>query len=421
MASERWLLVALLAGCGGSAAKGTGDAAVVMMDMSATFDAAVASDAAVDAAAPTCVMPATPQSCVPSSGASLPVCTLALTGCMNAAMPTQPIASAHAYEVNSPFWSDNAAKTRAFVLPSGGKIRVKDCTQASADCTAPNGMPEGIADTGRWVFPVGTVFIKSFELDGKLVETRLFMHVDAATAATIGNGTDWVGYTYAWNAAQTEATLVDDARTTVQFDTGSRTVEWNYPSRIDCIGCHNASVNTLGPETAQMNRVVGGVNQIDTFIAAGLFDSTAPTTPYAGPLVEPYANASLGLVGPPMGASPETIARSYLNTNCGFCHRPDVNDKGFDLRWQLSFMETKICNHPDGSGIGTMPGQSLVAFVPGDHASSSMWLRMNIPIAANNPHEYVNVDRMPPVASFIVDPQGVDAIGAWIDSVTTCP
>ena len=416
MASERWLLLALLCGCGGGGTSSK-DAAVGM-DMSATSDGSVGGG---DAATPTCVMPASPQSCTPPSGAALPVCTLALTGCMSAATPTQPIAAAHPYELNSPFWSDSAKKARAFVLPAGGKIHVKDCTTPSTECTAPNGLPEGIADTGRWVFPVGTVIIKSFEFDGKLVETRLFMHVDAATAAKVGNGTDWVGYTYAWNEAQTAATVVDDARVTVQFNTGARTVTWNYPSRVDCITCHNASDNTLGPETAQMNRVVGAANQIDTFAAAGLFDSTAPSKPYAGPLVEPYANPALGLVGPPAGTTAETAARSYLNTNCGFCHRPDVNDKGFDLRWQLSFKATNICGHADDVGIGTMPGQKLVDFVPGNHASSSMWLRMNIPVPDSDPHEYANVDRMPPVASFYVDTQAVDLVGTWIDSVSACP
>ena len=43
----------------------------------------------------------------------------------------------------------------------------------------------------------------AFLFDDKLVETRLFVHFDEAT---------WVGYSYAWNEAQTEATVVPDAR-----------------------------------------------------------------------------------------------------------------------------------------------------------------------------------------------------------------
>jgi cytochrome c551/c552 len=422
MASKLFAALAVVAlGCGGSAGSHNPDDGVEG-DLSAVSDMTVLGDAAtaVDATVPSCFTPTTPQSCTPPSGTTLPPCTLALTGCMSTTTPTQPIAAAHYYEVNSPLWSDGAAKSRAFVLPAGGTIHVKDCSVPSAECTAPNGIVEGTADTGRWVFPVGTVIIKSFEFDGKLVETRLFEHVDAATATLLGNGTDWVGYTYEWNEAQTEATAVPDERLPIQFNTGTRTVSWNFPSRVDCIGCHNASINTIGPETAQMNRTVNGANQIDTFAAAGLFD-TAPAKPYAGPLVEPYMNTSLGLVGPPMGTTPETAARSYLSTNCGFCHRPDVNDQGFDLRWQLSFKDTKLCNQPDNTGIGSMSGVKLVDFVPGDHADSSVYLRMNIPVPADDPNEYTNVDRMPPVASFVVDTQAVALVGQWIDSVSSCP
>ena len=67
---------------------------------------------------------ATPQSCTPPETTALPICKLSQTGCMNG---TQFAANAIYYEVNSPLWSDNAAKSRAFVIPDGGLIHVKDC------------------------------------------------------------------------------------------------------------------------------------------------------------------------------------------------------------------------------------------------------------------------------------------------------
>jgi cytochrome c551/c552 len=357
---------------------------------------------------------------------ALSICTLALTGCMDPNKPTSFAANAVYYEVNSPLWSDNAAKTRAFVLPPGGQIHVKNCSATAtpaemAECISPMCIPQGAAETGTWVFPVGTVMIKNFLFDGKLVETRLLMHVDAATAALIQNGTSWVGYNYAWNEAQTEAVIVPDARTPVTFDTGTQMVEWTYPSFIDCIGCHSAATGTLGPETDQMNRTVNGTNQIDAFKAMGLFDSTAPTAPYATAQVEPYANAALGLTGPPAGATLDQEAHSYLAANCGFCHRPDVNDQGFDLRYSLSLHDTGICNLQEQNGI---PGMALVPYAdlaPGDHAASALWIRMNIPIAASDPTEMTNVGRMPPLASYVVDPQAIALIGQWIDSIPTCP
>jgi cytochrome c551/c552 len=387
----------------------------------------VATDATPgDDAAPTCIMPASPQACAPPEMTALPICTLSLTGCMDPASPTAFVASAIPYEVNSPLWSDGAAKGRAFVLPAGGKIHVKDCdldagAAALAECTSPMGIPNGPGDTGKWVFPVGTVMIKNFVFDGKVVETRLLMRVDAATAAVIQNGTDWVGYNYAWNEAQTEATVVPDARTSVNFDTGKRTVTWNYPSFIDCVGCHNAAVGTLGPETDQMNRQIDAGNQIDTLAARGVFDDTAPKRPYAPALVEPYASADLGLAGPPDAATLDQRARSYLGANCGFCHRPDVNDQGFDLRPGLTLRDTGICDLSQQNGIPGMTAASLADLAPGDHAHSAMWIRMNTPVPASDLGETSDVGRMPPVSSFVVDTQATALIGQWIDAIKTCP
>ncbi len=294
---------------GSDARSGTGDASAA--------DAG-ASDAGPDGAtAPSCITPTTPQSCTAPVMTALPLCKLSQTGCMDATDPTKFTANAVYYEVNSPLWSDGAAKTRAFVMPDGGTIHVKNCAPDAgatelADCVSSMGIPNGPADTGKWVFPVGTVMIKNFMFDGKIVETRLFMRVDAATASLVNNGTDWVGYNYAWNEQQTEATVLSGARTAVAFDTGKQTVAWNYPGFNDCIGCHSQPVGTIGPETAQMNREVDGGNQIDAFIAKKLFDKTAPTKPYAAATVEPYANAALGLAGPLASATLDEKARSYL-------------------------------------------------------------------------------------------------------------
>jgi hypothetical protein len=166
--------------------------------------------------------------------------------------------------------------------------------------------------------------------------------------------------------------------------------------------------------------MVGGQNQIDHFVALGLFDKTAPQKPYPPAMVEPYANAALGLTGPG-SATTEQAARSYLAANCGFCHRPDVNDQGFDLRFSLSLYQTGICNLKQQNGIPGMTDQMLVDLAPGDHAHSAMYLRMNIPIDPSDPTGQIDVGRMPSVSSYVVDPQAVDLVGKWIDSIASCP
>jgi hypothetical protein len=171
--------------------------------------------------------------------------------------------------------------------------------------------------------------------------------------------------------------------------------------------------------TAQMNRTVNGANQIDTFVSMGLFDTSAPKKPYATPTVEPYANAALGLNGSDAGL--DQRARSYLAANCSVCHRPDIIDKGFDLRYSNSLFGTHICNQPDQDGLPSMPSTSYVDLVPGDHANSSMYIRMTTPIPASDPTYMNDVGHMPPLAAYTVDQQGAMLIGQWIDSIKTCP
>jgi hypothetical protein len=354
-------------------------------------------DAATDAPPGGCVAPTTRGQCTPPANIYCPVPKLTLTGCMDETHPTQMASNVIPYEVNSPLWSDSAYKARGFVLPAGGKIHVKDCTANPDECH------RGPADTGKWVLPVGSVMVKSFMFDDKLVETRLLVHADAY---------NWYGYTYQWNETQTEATIVPDARVEVMFNTGADAgvVDWHYPSRTDCGDCHTQPAGgTLGPETDQMNRVVGGVNQIDHFAALGLFDAPIPQ-PYATALVTPYP----GQLGSPRpGATLDERARSYLHANCAHCHRPDADMNAFDLRYGVSLHDTMACNAPLTMGDVGVP--DAVVLAPGQPMKSSIWLRMNAPIGMyNNLH-------MPRIATFQFDTQGLQLISDWITSIKTCP
>ena len=70
------------------------------------------------------------------------------------------------------------------------------------------------------VAPDGYADAESFLFDGKFLETRLLVHFDETT---------WIGYTYRWDEAQTDATLVGTERDQVSFATGQRTVVWHFP------------------------------------------------------------------------------------------------------------------------------------------------------------------------------------------------
>ncbi len=333
--------------------------------------------------------------CAPPADPTQPPSTLAATGCMDTTALTQFVSTAHGYEVNSPLWSDAADKSRAFVLPPGGKIHVVDCAAEPSACL-------DAADDGKWVFPANTTFLKNFGFDGKVVETRLLV--------AQSNGT-WVGYTYQWNEAQTGATLVDTDGADISFNTGSRTVDWTFPGRRDCTECHTRSAGwTLGPETDQMNRVpvtaaLGSQNQIDKFAAAGLFD-TPPAKPYKTPLVTPYPGQ---LGSPPASASVTDRARSYLHANCAFCHRPDGEFSSVDLRYNTDLANAGLCNVVPVKGNQGV--QNATNLTPGHPELSTLWLRMST----------LGKGRMPPLASVVLDQDALDLVSDWIKGIQACP
>jgi hypothetical protein len=403
---------------------------------SGSTDGAVPDGGKTDAATFVCPPITMPGTCSPPADIRCPYPKLSQTGCMDPSNPLKMASFLVPYEVNSPLWSDGALKTRGMRIPTGTKIHVKDCTQNAAECCVMN--PSTMtclppADDGKWVFPAGTVMVKNFMFPDaslptgmKLVETRLFIHLDHVDPASMS---DWVGYGYQWNEAQTEATITGgsdqntDIRSTATFqvaaDAGAATaVTWHYPSRGDCMHCHTAITpsggSTLGLETAQMNRVAMGdtMNQIDKFQTMGLFEAP-PAKPYKAALVAPY----VGQAGaPPPGATLDQRARSYLHANCSFCHRPDGVYNAIDFRYDVPFHDTYVCNATPGKGDQGVVGALLLT--PQSPMNSIMLLRMQAPPADDLTG---NHGRMPEIATYVVDTSATTLISDWINSIAACP
>ena len=81
-----------------------------------------------------------------------PPALLSQTGAFNDLPTLTPSPALVPYDVNSPLWSDHAIKRRWIGVPNHG---------------APYSTQEQIAfaPTGEWTFPMGTVFVKHFELN----------------------------------------------------------------------------------------------------------------------------------------------------------------------------------------------------------------------------------------------------------------
>ncbi|MGI9328573.1 MAG: PQQ-dependent sugar dehydrogenase [Pseudomonadales bacterium] len=295
------------------------------------------------------------------------------TGCFDPNNPSEPTEGLIPYQPSAPFWSDGAEKQRWLALPNGTEI----------DPSA-----------AIWSFPEGTVLAKHFELNGTLLETRLFMrHPDGA----------WAGYSYRWNDTQTQAQRVRDGE---NRDLGGQT--WRYPSEVECLVCHTqVSGFALGLETAQLNRdfLYPGSNisdnQLEVFNHIGLFTQNLP---------EPVANLP-SLVSPSnAGAGLEDRARAYLHSNCAQCHQPGgPTGVDLDLRFDTTLAEMGVCDVPPQAGSLGIGNARLLA--PGDPGRSILIQRS----------DRLDADRMPPLAFNEIDSTGVQLLSDWVSSVTTCP
>jgi uncharacterized repeat protein (TIGR03806 family) len=298
---------------------------------------------------------------------------LAETGCVDPADPARPAAGLIPYRPNAAFWSDGAAKERWLAVPDDSVI--------------------GLAGSGDFEFPPGSVLMKHFRRAGQLIETRLFMrHPDGI----------WAGYTYAWNASQTGARRVRGGM--VEERAGA---PWLYPSEAECLQCHTAAAGrTLGLEIAQLNGDLRypatgrTANQLTTLDTIALLSPPLAADPADLPaLADPFGSGALG-----------DRARAYLHTNCAGCHRPGgPTPSSMDLRFDTPLAQAAVCDVPGttGSSLG-VPDARLVA--PGDPGRSLVWLRM----------DRRDVHAMPPIGSLKVDAAGVALIGEWIAGLARC-
>lgn len=259
------------------------------------------------------------------------------------------------YRVNVAAWADGADKLRFFRLPEGGSAQY-------------------VAE-GAWDFPVGTVLLQTLVMplgeERRRVETR-----------TILIGEQGLRFaTYVWRKDQREADLVTLGKEVgLEWDEGF--FLWEVTPTRKCIECHNSASQTLlGMTTAQLN--VG--SQLSAFEKAGVVRDLPPDRSALAQLVDPHDPSK------PL----DQRARSYLDTNCSPCHRPQGNGSGaLDLRHTQAF---------DKTGLG--PKKEVV--LAGRPFSSWIYLRMI----------YDDRRKMPGLLTSHTDERGADLILDWVRSL----
>lgn len=300
------------------------------------------------------------------------------------------------YEVANPLWSDGAEKKRWIILPNDGSH---------------NTATEKIVfnEEGSWQFPAGTVFVKHFEVVPdprhpdvvRRLETRFLI-------CTEGGGK--YGVTYKWNAAGTDAELLSGGLSEnyeVSLPGGGvETRKWDYPSRADCLQCHNdASGQALGVKTHSLNTsfhysATGRTaNQLTTFNALGMFDRTLTVAE----LENFIESRALDDETAPI----EHRVRSYLDSNCSHCHQPGGTADFFDARLGTPLQTQGLIN-------GILQGHFSLGedgryLKPGNPTLSAVHVRL-----AN----VANAAAMPPLAKNVVDQKAVALLTEYLESLT---
>jgi len=306
--------------------------------------------------------------------------TLADTGAFANLATLQPEPGIVPYDVNVPFWSDRARKTRWFSVPDTEKVI-------------------GFSSQANWSFPNGTVWIKHFEIDltngvaqsARRLETRFLVR----------NSGGIYGITYRWDDTQTNAFLVPaeglDEPLQIQDGGTTRTQVWHYPARSQCVTCHTPEAGfALGFNTFQLNRDhdYGGIvtNQILALSQSGYFSN--PIDSVAGLLA--YAHATNE------AASLEHRARSYLGANCVQCHQTGGIGRGnWDARLTTPLSEAGIINGVLADSGGDANDKVIK---PGSLEHSTMWRR----VAELGPQH------MPPLATSELNQEAIALIARWI-------
>jgi len=308
--------------------------------------------------------------------------TLSQTGLFSDLASLTPVSGFIEYAPSHPFWSDGTIKRRWIGVPNGSTI----------DFTADD-----------WTFPIGSVSIKHFEFEQVQNSPESRRRLETRVMYNTLQG--WQGFTYRWNAGETEANLITERQTeqlTLNLSDGTTRVQtYDYPSRADCSACHNdASTFLLGLETGQLNTGFAypsiTANQLHTFNKIGLFNSDIGAT-------NQYK------VLPPLtdeNATIEQRARAYLDVNCSNCHQPNsLATTNMNLRVDTSNADMNAIDATPQSGSLDIADARIIA--RGSKERSVLWHRMR------------NLDetRMPPISTHVVDEAAVKLIGDWIDAL----
>jgi len=305
---------------------------------------------------------------------------LSQTGLFESVAEHRVAAGVMTYSVNAAAWTDRMVAHRYLAIPGTNRI--------------------DYAPSRGWGFPNGAVLVQTLELPRAAGENPRPRRIE--TRVLLREQNEWAGYSYRWNADQTDADLVAREGAIQELswedaDGGKHHDFWRFPSRTECMTCHSRAVNyVLGLTTAQMP--IDGTHDQLKELVEGKWFSNPPAISSREParLVNPYDT----------GADLELRARSYLHVNCSPCH---VEAGGGNARIQLEFSQAKeamnlIGARPQHDSFGLL---NAMLVSPGRPEDSVLLHRISRRGAG----------QMPPLVTARVDETAVRLMRDWIQSL----
>jgi hypothetical protein len=271
-------------------------------------------------------------------------------------------AGIRAYAPAVPLWSDGADKTRYILLPDGQKVDASNMDE--------------------WTFPPGTKAWKEFKMGDRLVETRLWWKKPDGS---------WRGASYVWSEDGSHANRGEGQKLTVNGK------EYDVPKNSDCDSCHRG----------RKDKLLG-------FEAISLAQPEATGLNLAALVAEDRINpkpARTNIALPERGLG-------VLHVNCGVaCHSGDSSALayGTGLHMRLSFDD--VLNKPveqwdtftTAVGVDAkLAGWAGEVRVTPSQPDTSLIIKV---MTTRGPGQ------MPPIATNVVDDQGVASVSDWIRSL----
>lgn len=268
--------------------------------------------------------------------------------------PERPSSLAFEYEPQHPLWSNGTRKHRAFVLPEGATLA------------------RGSAGDESWVFPVGTLFFKTFSDDEGPVETRVVEIEESG----------WSYRVFRWDDARSEATSADiTSAVELSLTIAGEPATHDIPSRRQCVTCHeSAPVVWLGFAEHQRSDAL-----VAALASAGVLGD-APTSVATVDTGDPESDAAIG----------------YFQGNCVHCHDGSAGPaNSFDLRPDVALANTI------GVPTGSSAAEAGVRVAPGAPEESVLFRSF----------AGLNELPMPPAGVNERDAAMVETLRAWIEGL----